>query len=79
MILFKSYWRKLIGRLIAQTPGVGCPDEATRAVNRSEAAIRDAQRVHGIVAGNADFLVEVKKRNHFRDHVTEALTLRRSP
>lgn len=77
-MLFKSYWRKLIERLIDQTPGLGHEDEANRAVKRSERTIRDAERVNAVVADKADYLAEIKRRNHFRDHVADVLTVRRA-
>lgn len=73
-MIFKAYWRKLIARLMQATPGIGQPDEADEAVERSTEAIADAQRVHGIVVSNTDYLVDVGQRNHFREQVESVWT-----
>lgn len=76
MMLFRSYWRKLIKGMIETTPGIGCPEEAERAVTRSKTAVSDSYRVQKEIAGSVEYLETVVRENHFRDHMRNALTRR---
>lgn len=78
-MMFKKYWRKLIEQMIGDTPGLGNSADADQALRRSTVAVNDSNRVHDAVAANSDYLSKVARDNHYRDRITEAFLIRRTP